>query len=89
MLIYQLHNHDQPQEVGRFLVTKMSDYSWLSGSFHGSEMVIWAPGAKELQRIELLSGKWEHTRVAGIFHNDNILMVQSLKSHLIATSTRN
>lgn len=54
LLVYSLAGN-QPQEVARYTITKMTACANLAGSFHWKEPLLFAPGLPELQKIELVS----------------------------------
>jgi len=65
----------QPQEVARYIITTLEDCSEMSGSFHFSHSIVFAPGLNVLQKIEYIEGRWEYSKIPAIYHNTTIFAV--------------
>ncbi len=87
LLIYKIGPSDQPQEVARFEITKLVNFIQLGCSFHFTRGVLFTGGAQQLQKIELIENKWEHSKSSNIGHKTELLLAVVSKPNTIVTSS--
>lgn len=61
----------------------------LWGSFNKSIDIFYAPGAKELQIIELLNNKWQHRTSKFVKLQEIIHLIKMIKINLMITCSNN
>lgn len=87
LLIYKITANEQPQEVARFEVTKLQNYAYLGCSFHFTSGVLFTGGSQQLQKIENIENKWEHSKSSNISHRTELLLAEVAKPNTIVTSS--